>query len=471
MSFVSLLFFLYLFVTILVHFLLPHRFRYLWLLAASYFFYGFANPWLLFLIIGVTLTAYLCALGMGKFPKRKKLLLVVAIVLVLGCLFVFKYLDFAVQSVVKLSNLLGSSWAVSSLNIILPIGISFYVFQALSYVLDIYRGKSEPEKHIGYFALFVSFFPQLVAGPIERFDNLMPQLKAERRFDVDNLFLGLRYMATGYIKKVVIADLLALVVEPVFADLHAYNGGAILLAAVLFAFEVYGDFSGYSDIAKGTAKILGVDLMENFESPYLASSPRGFWRRWHISLSRFFGDYVYVPLGGSKKGKARECLNLAIVFLLSGLWHGADAKFIVWGALHGLYVIVEALIPQKKEPSKATVWIGRIITFLLVDFAWIFFRANSLPDAFFAISKIFAGWGDGMGIQAIVTSEFLVRIIMALMAFALCRFMPALKFKSDGRGENAYAAISILLAVMVVALSWVCIYGGGDGSQFIYFQF
>ena len=471
MSFVSLVFFLFLVVVILVHYLLPHRFRYLFLLAASYLFYGFVNPWLLFLIAGVTLVAYLFPLGMKRFEKARKAFLWMAIILILGCLFVFKYLDFTIQSVIKISNLLGSSWRADPLSIILPVGISFYVFQALSYVIDVYRGRTEPERNIGYFALFISFFPQLVAGPIERFDRLMPQLKAERKFDADNLAEGAKYMVSGYLKKVVIADLLALFINPVYNDLPSHSGGAILVATVLFAFQVYGDFSGYSDIAKGTAKMLGIDLMENFDSPYLASSPRDFWRRWHISLSRFFGDYVYIPLGGSKKGKLREVRNLLIVFLLSGLWHGADAKYIVWGALHALYAIVEALLPRRKQKSLSWRIIGGILTFLLVDFAWIFFRANSLSDAFIAIARIFTAWGEGVRMGALLSGLSCAQVLLGILGIASCRYIPKIQCKTDLNSENAFAALSLLFAVMAIALAWVSVYQGGDGSQFLYFQF
>lgn len=470
MSFISFFYLAYLFVVVLVHFLLPHKFRWVWLLAASYFFYGFNNPWLLFLIISVTLVTYLCALGIKKFERKKILFLVLSIVISLGSLFVFKYLDFAMDSVIKLSHLFGSSWEVDALNIILPVGISFYTFQALSYVVDVYKDKTQPEAHFGYYALFISYFPQLVAGPIERFDRLMPQLKNERSFTAENFYIGFRYILTGYIKKVVLADFLAITVNKIFNNLGQYDGGAIAFAAILFAFQIYGDFSGYSDIAKGSSKIMGIDLMENFDAPYLATSPRDFWRRWHISLSRWFGDYVYIPLGGNRKGKARQCLNLFLVFLLSGLWHGANLKFVVWGAIHGLFLIVETLLPKHQSPQNFFAkWSLRLLTFLLVDFAWIFFRANSLPDAGYAITKIFASWNGLSGLGALISPALALRLCGVFLALALCRYMPTV-MPSAERG-NEWAFLSIAFGVFIVGLSWALTYQGGEGSAFIYFQF
>ena len=472
MNFVSLFFLAYLLLVVLVHFLLPHRFRYLWLLAASYFFYGFANPWLLFLIVGVTLVTYLTALGIHRFPKAKKWLLALAFFVSLGSLFVFKYLDFAIDGVIKLSHLFGSSWQMDALNIILPVGISFYTFQALSYVVDVYREKIEPEKHIGYYALFISYFPQLVAGPIERFDKLMPQLKTERKFDKENLAIGARYLASGYLKKVVVADFLAIAVNAIFGDVLSHDGGALFMATILFAFQIYGDFSGYSDIAKGASKILGIDLMENFNQPYLSSTPREFWRRWHISLSRWFSDYVYIPLGGNRKGRFRECLNLLIVFLLSGLWHGANIKFVIWGALHGVYLIIETLIfGRKKEFSSCWGrWLGRFVTFLLVCFAWIFFRANSLQEAGTIITKIFSGWDGFRGVASIYDAASWVRLAFALLCLFSCAYLPSISFKKSAE-HNVYAGLCLVFAVFVIALSWALLYQGGQGGEFIYFQF
>lgn len=470
MSFVSWVFLIFLPLVLLVYYLLPHRFRWAWLLLASYFFYAFYNVWLAFLILGVTLTCYGTALGMEKSPKHRKVFLVLTLLVSLGCLFVFKYLDFALGTVSFIVRL-GGGRGLDALSIILPVGISFYTFQLLSYVFDVYRGTAKAERHFGYFALFVSYFPQLVAGPIERFDHLMPQLKQNHPFDGENVWIGLRYVLLGYIKKVVIADFLAITVNAVYSDLAGHDGSTILLATILFAFQIYGDFSGYSDIAKGCSKMMGIDLMENFDSPYLATSPRDFWRRWHISLSSWFGTYIYIPLGGNKKGKARQILNLLIVFLLSGLWHGADWKFVLWGLIHGAMVSIESLFPRK-EPTRnvALVWLKRIGTFLLVDFAWIFFRANSIGDAGLAIAKIFTSWNVGTGIMAILTPTFFVQLLMCFGLLACWKHLPIIS-RQKNMEDNIAAAFALSVAATLVLLCWLSHDVMGGGSSFIYFQF
>lgn len=470
MSFVSWLFLIFLPLVVGVYYLLPHKVRWVWLLLASYFFYAFHNVWLAFMILGVSLVCYGAGIGIERNPKHRKVYLILAIVVALGCLFVFKYLDLVIGTISFFVRL-GGGKGFDALSIILPVGISFYTFQSLSYVFDVYKGTTKAEYHFGYFALFVSYFPQLVAGPIERFDRLMPQLKEAHAFDGENVWTGLRYVLLGYIKKVVIADFLAIVVNAVYGDLPGHDGSAILLATVLFAFQIYGDFSGYSDIAKGCSKMMGIDLMENFDSPYLATSPRDFWRRWHISLSRWFGEYVYIPLGGNRKGKVRQILNLMIVFLLSGLWHGADWKFVVWGAIHGAMLSIQALLPRG-EPSqnKAVIWLQRIGTFLLVDFAWIFFRADSLPDAGLAIAKIFTSWDVSAGIATIATPLFLTQAIVAAGLLILGRHMPVIS-REKTMDDNAVAVIAMSMAALLVVFCWLNHDAAGGGSAFIYFQF
>ena len=471
MNFVSLIFFAFLLVTVLVYFLLPHKIRWAWLLLASYFFYAFSSYWLAFLIFSVTLVCYLCALGIERFPRKSKLFLSLSLIISLGALFVFKYLNFTIQTVSFFVKLAGNGRGFDPLDIILPVGISFYTFQALSYVVDVYRGRSKVERHFGYFALFVSYFPQLVAGPIERFDALMPQLKEEHRFDSENFLTGFRYMLIGYFKKVVIADFLAIFVNRVYGDIPGHDGTAIILATVLFAFQIYGDFSGYSDIARGTSKIMGIDLMQNFDSPYMATSIRDFWRRWHISLTKWFTDYVYIPLGGSKKGKFRHCLNVMIVFLLSGLWHGADLKFVVWGALHGLFLIIGIMLPKSnREKGKMLTWASRIGTFLLVCFAWVFFRANSLGEAWSAITKIFSGWNIQGGLIPMIEVSFLLRLVVCFACFGLIGYVPLISLK-EGKEQNWHALGAVGITMLLIGLSWAMNYASGGGSAFIYFQF
>ena len=470
MSFISWVFLIFLPLVLLGYYLLPHRFRWVWLLLASYFFYAFYNAWLALLIFGVTLTCYGAAIGIEKRPKHRKVFLVLAILLALGCLFVFKYLDFLLGTISFFVRL-GGGRGFDALSILLPVGISFYTFQSLSYVFDVYRGTAKAERHFGYFALFVSYFPQLVAGPIERFDHLMPQLKVNHPFDGENIWIGLRYVLLGYIKKVVIADSLAIAVNAVYGGLAAYDGSAILLATVLFAFQIYGDFSGYSDIAKGCSKMMGIDLMENFDSPYLATSPRDFWRRWHISLSRWFGTYVYIPLGGNKKGKPHQILNLLIVFLLSGLWHGADWKFVLWGLIHGVFVSLESLFPRKEQTqNKALIWLKRIGTFLVIDFAWIFFRANSIGDAGLVVTKIFTSWNVGTGIMTILTPAFCLQLLMSFGLLSCWKHLPSIS-RQKNMEDNIAAAFALSVAVTLILFCWLSHDVMGGGSSFIYFQF
>ena len=385
MNFHSLEFLIFLPVVFVLHWVLPHRFRWALLLGASSLFYFWWNFWTGFLLVGATLVSWLCGRGIARSqsPYTRRALLVLALITCLGCLAVFKYAGF-------FASLAGLEL---SLQIILPVGISFYTFQTLSYVIDVYRGQGE-ESHFGYYALFVSFFPQLVAGPIERPGRLLPQLKAERTFSMENLSAGGWLLLEGYFKKVVIADGLAPFVDQVYAAPGEALGPEIVLATVLFGLQIYCDFSGYSGIARGAAQLLGVELTENFRRPYEAASIREFWRRWHISLTSWFTDYVYIPLGGNRKGLPRQVVNLLAVFLLSGLWHGAGWTFLTWGLIHGLYRAAGAVwehirgIPEKE----CRPW-AHIRTFLLVSFPWLFFRAPSMADVLTLLSRLPTGWG------------------------------------------------------------------------------
>lgn len=313
----------------------------------------------------------------------------------LGVLFFFKYFNFVSESVTAVFRLFAIQMNPVLLNLLLPVGISFYTFQTLSYVIDVYKGDVKAEHHFGYYATFISFFPQLVAGPIERTNNLLPQIKAEHKFDYDQATYGLKLMAWGYFKKIVIADTLSQFVSKVYDAPQGFSGFALVLATVFFTLQIYCDFSGYSDIAIGTAKLFGINLMTNFKSPYFSQSIKEFWSRWHISLSSWFRDYVYIPLGGSRVGKIRHAVNLLITFLVSGLWHGANWTFVIWGGIHGLGQVIEnAIVPKKKLKEKSTgcEWIIRVLcVFAFVSFAWIFFVSNSLEDAVYVISHLFTG--------------------------------------------------------------------------------
>ncbi|MBL4653924.1 MAG: MBOAT family protein, partial [Flavobacteriales bacterium] len=334
------------------------------------------------LIAVSTIIDYIVAINIykSKFKFIRKILLGISLVLNLGILFAFKYFNFFSQSILDSFNYFNIFYDVDFFDLLLPVGISFYTFQTLSYTIDVYRGKSKPETHLGIFALYVSFWPQLVAGPIERSTHLIPQFHQNHTFDYKRVVDGLRLMLWGFFKKIVIADRLAVYVNQVYNHPGWYDGFTVIFATVFFAFQIYCDFSGYSDIAIGSARIMGYDLMDNFNRPYFSKSIREFWSRWHISLSTWFRDYLYIPLGGNRVVKWRWHYNLFITFLISGLWHGANWTFIVWGGLHGIYLIVELKTNSILEPVRnLNKWYSKftmvLFTFGLVLFSWIFFRA------------------------------------------------------------------------------------------------
>lgn len=333
MLFNSLAYAFFLPIVFIVYWLIPHKFRWFILLISSYYFYMSWNPKYIVLIFGTTLISYISGILIEKSTgkRRKKAILAGASVICLGVLFIFKYFNFAIESFCSLFRVCGLKLNPITLKLILPVGISFYTFQTLSYVIDVYRGDVKAEKHFGYYAAFVSFFPQLVAGPIERTANLLPQIKKARSFDEHKAVSGLRLMAWGYFKKIALADTLAVYVDAVYDSLYDFEGFILIVIILFFSIQIYCDFSGYSDIAVGTARLFGIDLMKNFNCPYFATSINEFWKRWHISLSTWFRDYVYIPLGGNRCTKGRQSANLMLTFLASGLWHGANWTYLIWG--------------------------------------------------------------------------------------------------------------------------------------------
>ena len=453
MNFNSLEFLIFLPAVSALHWILPHRFRWAFLLGASWLFYFWWDFWTGFLLVGATLASWLCGRGIArsKSPKARRGLLVLALALCLGCLAAFKYAGF-------FASLAGLEL---SLQIILPVGISFYTFQTLSYVIDVYRGKAE-EPHFGYYALFVSFFPQLVAGPIERPEHLLPQLKAERKFCTENLSAGGWLLLEGYFKKVVIADSLAPFADRVYAAPGEALGPEIVLATVLFGLQIYCDFSGYSDIARGAARLLGVRLTENFRRPYGAATVRDFWRRWHISLTSWFTDYVYIPLGGSRKGLPRQVRSILTVFLLSGLWHGAGWTFVVWGLIHGLYQAAGVIWERWKGCPVRGGALDRLRTFLLISVPWLFFRAPSISDALTLLSRLPTGWS---GLLCVFAQ------IWPLSLPLLC--LPLAERLSGERGRRDWyaSALTVFCAVTAIGTAWLAHLAGGGNNAFIYFQF
>lgn len=408
MLFNSIDFLIFLPIVLVIYYIIPMKYKHIWLLISSYYFYMCWNAKYVLLIFVSTVITYLSGILIDKVEKTwpdvndigkyKKLILALSFVSNLGILFYFKYINFTLDIVTRVLSKMNISMNVPVFDVILPVGISFYTFQALSYSVDVYRGEVAPEHDFFRYALFVSFFPQLVAGPIERSKNLLTQLREPRKFDFGYAFDGILLMLWGLFLKIVLADRIAIFVDTVYGDCEHYQGIYLIVATVLFAVQIYCDFSGYSSIAMGTAKLLGIELMDNFNAPYLSTSVADFWRRWHISLTSWFKDYLYIPLGGSRRGTFRKYINKMIVFILSGLWHGAQLTFVVWGAINGLYqVIGEVLMPIRKKVSdiiginrnsEGVYALSVLATFALVDFTWIFFRADSLGRAIYIIKSI-----------------------------------------------------------------------------------
>lgn len=463
-------------------FLLGHRWRWVLLLLVSYFFYAYGNAQYLPLIWFSTVLDYVAARLIGRTDNefQRRLWLALSIGVNLSVLFVFKYADFAAGSASAMLRVLGADVNIPQLDLVLPIGISFYTFQSMSYPIDVYRRKIEPEKHLGLVATYVAFFPQLVAGPIERATHLLPQFRVKQRFDVDRTVAGLQRILWGFFKKLVIADRLAIYVNTVYNDVDSYTGEALIIATIFFGFQIYCDFSAYSDIAIGTTRIMGFDLMENFRQPYFSQSVREFWARWHISLSTWFRDYLYIPLGGNRVSLGRNLLNLMIVFVVSGLWHGAGWTFVIWGTLHGLAVAGLTLARAKgwrllagKDPIQTAIRL--ILTFVFVTFAWIFFRANSLDDAGYIVSHLLI-FDPSFDLTAPMTRGLLPNATEWLITWGALIILLVVDVLDARIGiHQAFARIPVILRWGIyyglgAAVLFAGLYGSGV-QEFIYFQF
>lgn len=400
MLFNSVAFAIFLPIVFAIYWCLPKRCQWVVLFAASYYFYMSWNAAYVILILFTTVVSYLCArlLEQMQTMRAKKVCVGAALLASLSVLFVYKYFSFFFAGLQAICDAIAIPLAPVTLQLLLPVGISFYTFQTLSYVIDVYHGKIAAEHHFGRYATFVSFFPQLVAGPIERTYNLLPQIKARHTFSYAQGSYGTKLMAWGFFKKVVIADTLAVYVDTVYADLALHQGFALVVAILFFTLQIYCDFSGYSDIAIGVAKLFGIDLMINFKSPYFSTSIRDFWGRWHISLSTWFRDYVYIPLGGNRCSRLKNTRNLIITFLVSGLWHGANITFVVWGAVHGVAQVIENLFakadtPAQRKTDKKTIcwWVKCAAVFFFCNLAWVVFRADTISDAIYLFTHCLVG--------------------------------------------------------------------------------
>ena len=485
MTFNSWEFLLFYPIVALLYFVLPKKLKWPMLLASSYYFYMCYQANLVFLILGTTFISWVASniIERTENKKTKKICLAVTLIVCLGVLFFYKYFNFLSGSVTSLIELFGGTPSPVVLNLILPVGVSFYTFQTLSYVIDVYRGDIKTERNFFFYALFVSFFPQLVAGPIERPGNLIPQLKNPKPWNNDDAIKGAKHMIVGFFKKVAVADLLSLYVNEIYNDVESATALGVIIATAMFAVQIYCDFSGYTDIAIGCARIMGIRLMQNFNHPYTATTIKEFWSRWHISLSSWFKDYLYFPLGGSRCSKPRHLMNLFIVFLVSGLWHGAAWTYVIWGAIHGIYQIIgnltigkrNALLEKvglsKKHP--VVIYARRVIVFVLVCFAWLFFRANSTADALYLVKVLFTGFGTGLAETLKIMNLDLTNILMCILSIAtLIMIDHLLKYEDEIGGSYALTKNgTFIYYVWMIMFAWAILLSHDMSSTFIYFQF
>lgn len=492
----------------IIYFALPHRFRWGLLLAAScYFYMVFIPQYILILFVTITVD-YFAGIGLKATQGNiKKWILLSSILANVGMLGFFKYFNFANENLAAFAHFIGWNYPIENLSIILPIGLSFHTFQSLSYTIEVYRGNQKAERHYGYLALYVLFYPQLVAGPIERPQNILHQLHEEHRFEYQRVTDGLKWMAWGMFKKVVIADRMALFVNPVYDSPTEFQGPALAFATLAFAIQIYCDFSGYSDIAFGSAQVMGIRLMKNFQHPYFAMSISEFWRRWHISLSTWFRDYVYIPLGGNRAGAQRMAINLLITFLISGLWHGANWTFVIWGALHGAYIVVSGFMRPAwarlrntgfgKRFSSALDGVSLLVTFGLVCFTWIFFRATDLGDALHIVQNLSVGWHDFamniytvirladnnppiiltdviFNITSLLTSQLRGTILLTLFPLIAFTAIEVMQHRYDFlvqiKGLSPSFRLCLYLLLVLTTLTLGTAYTGIP-QEFIYFQF
>lgn len=465
-------------VVTLLYFPLPYKVRWIWLLVASCFFYMYFRPVYILILAAVIAVDF----SAGIFIERaggnnKKKFLALSLAANLGILFIFKYYNFFDLS---LSDLLHYGQPIAPLlRLALPIGLSFHTFQAMSYTIEVYRGRQRAERHLGLYALYVMFYPQLVAGPIERPQHLLHQFREKHDFDYDRVVSGLKLMMWGLFKKAVVADRLADITDRVFLTPQKYAGTTACVAVIFFAFQIYCDFSGYSDMAIGSARVMGFRLMRNFNRPYISTGFADFWRRWHISLSSWFRDYVYIPLGGSRVALPRRLMNIMIVFLLSGLWHGASWTFVIWGALHGLYYIGELILNKATgmgRPFRSLLLPRRIMTFLLVTAAWIFFRAETTAKAGIILRKIAQAPAEWLrpGRYAALIADIptsLYRLMLCVLSIgmlgAVQQYHETYNINKTLQRQPRYARWLAYYTVLMI----IFFFGVFEKREFIYFQF
>lgn len=465
MLFNSLAFMVFFPVVTLVYYLIPHRYRWFLLLAASCFFYMYFIPvYILILFITIAIDYAAGIFIENSDGTRRRWYLLISILSTCLVLAVFKYYNFFLENIEQIARWIGWNYSHEALAIILPIGLSFHTFQSLSYVIEVYRDKQRAERNFGIYALYVMYYPQLVAGPIERPQNLLHQFKKEKHFRFSNFWRGLRFMIYGLFLKLVVADRLGAYVDAIYSNYDRHTGLSLLLATIFFAFQIYCDFAGYSSIALGASRMMGISLMTNFRRPYLSQSISAFWRRWHISLSTWFKDYLYFSLGGSKmRSRLRHYLNLIVTFVVSGFWHGANWTFVVWGGLNGIYLVLEHAIGFSAMKLHRLFKI--FLVFGLICISWVFFRASSIEQAIKILGKICSGTGP-----VFVPPDPEILIYCGLVSVMVIFFETGYELFYQRR-KFAVSSTSISNGVMLLCILLILSIGVFDGSQFIYFQF
>lgn len=467
-------------VVTILYYLLPHKMRWFLLLISSCLFYmAFVPKYIL--ILGFTIVIdYLAGILIDKLDgSKQRIFLIISICTNVGILFLFKYFNFFNENASRLAHLLNWNYPISSLSIILPIGLSFHTFQSMSYIIEVYRGNHKPEKHFGIYALYVMYYPQLVAGPIERPQNMLWQFHTEHKIDAKRISSGLKLMAWGFFKKIVIADNLAILVNAAYQSPESISGLSLLLATYFFAFQIYCDFSGYTDIARGASRIMGIELMENFKLPYFSKTISDFWRRWHISLSSWFTDYVYISLGGNRCSKWKWHRNLMIVFLLSGLWHGAAWTYVIWGGLNGFYLVFALWTKSLREKLIHAIGLDKIpriyntirvfISFNLICFSWIFFRATSFTNARYIIAKIVTDFSFTLNLGNVGITRY--QILLCCGVITLLAIIQMLQRSRTLSDEISKKPILLRWGLYYVGLILVILFGVFNANSFIYFQF
>lgn len=469
MRFNELSFLVFIAIFFMAYFWVRGRRRLIFILGASYFFYGWWDWRFLGMLWFTTLVNYAIGILIEEgSDKARRRLVISSVIINLGVLGYFKYCNFFISSIRALLNIMGVESGLDLLDVVLPIGISFYTFMSMGYTIDVYRRLMPAERSLLNFSVFVSFFPHLVAGPILRPDHFLPQLRKEPVIESEKILVGLCWIVLGFVKKVVIADSLVVYVDRVFANPDANGGLGLLIGMVFYAFQIYCDFSGYSDIAYGIAKIMGYDLGRNFRRPYLACNFSDFWRRWHISLSQWLRDYLYIPLGGNRGGVLGHCRNLMVTMLLGGLWHGANWTFIIWGGIHGLYLVIQRLLPPSAFNCENAGWLRRGVQIVFVFFAvcvsWVFFRSKDMATALGYLGGLFtSSWSTDLILYKFVVAKGVV-LILCLLAFEVF---------SESRPLGSLVVRRPIFVSLVISagLCLIAFWGSFGGGHFIYFQF